>query len=139
LLLHLFRKQGSFKNVFVFRYKEVYRWPEQVLKHLARYTHRLTVSNGRLLTLDNGQVRFRWRDSRHKNRIGVMTLHAVEFIRRFLLHVLPAEWWFGVHDPLLVAEEVKQRCEMDASPVDASPHPSRYTAHDSESVWFATP
>jgi Putative transposase len=64
--------------------------PEHVLKYLARYTHRVAISNGRLLSLDHGQVRFRWRDSRHNNRSTVMTLDAVEFIRRFLLHVLPA-------------------------------------------------
>jgi hypothetical protein len=63
--------------------------PEHVLKYLARYTHRVAISNGRLLSLDKGQVRFRWRDSRHNNRSAVMTLDAVEFIRRFLLHVLP--------------------------------------------------
>jgi hypothetical protein len=64
--------------------------PEHVLKYLARYTHRIAISNGRLLSLTNAQVGFRWRDSRHNNRIGVMTLDAVEFVRRFLLHVLPA-------------------------------------------------
>jgi Putative transposase/Transposase zinc-binding domain len=64
--------------------------PEHVLKYLARYTHRIAISNGRLLSLANGQVQFRWRDSRHNNHIGVLTLDAVEFIRRFLLHVLPA-------------------------------------------------
>jgi hypothetical protein len=63
--------------------------PEHVLKYLARYTHRVAIANGRLLDLVNGQVRFRWRDSKHNNRIKVMTLDAVEFIRRFLLHVLP--------------------------------------------------
>ena len=64
--------------------------PEHVLKYLARYTHRVAISNGRLLSLDHGQVRFRWRDSRHNSRSSVMTLDAVEFIRRFLLHALPA-------------------------------------------------
>jgi hypothetical protein len=64
--------------------------PEHVLKYLARYTHRVAISNGRLLSLDNGKVRFRWRDSRHNNRSSVMKLDAVEFIRRFLLHVLPS-------------------------------------------------
>jgi hypothetical protein len=64
--------------------------PEHVLKYLARYTHRVAISNGRLLSLAHGQVRFRWRDSRHNNRSAVMALDAVEFIRRFLLHVLPA-------------------------------------------------
>jgi len=63
--------------------------PEHVLKYLARYTHRVAIANGRLLDLVNGQVRFRWRDSKHNNRIKVMTLDAVEFIHRFLLHVLP--------------------------------------------------
>jgi len=64
--------------------------PHHVLKYLARYTHRVAIANGRLLSLRNGQVRFRWRDSRDKNRIKVMNLDAVEFIRRFLLHVLPS-------------------------------------------------
>jgi hypothetical protein len=64
--------------------------PEHVLKYLARYTHRVAISNGRLLSLESGQVRFRWRDSRHNNRSSVRTLDAVEFIRRFLLHALPA-------------------------------------------------
>jgi hypothetical protein len=64
--------------------------PEHVLKYLARYTHRVAIANGRLLSLIDGQVRFRWRDSKHNNRSKVMQLDAVEFIRRFLLHVLPA-------------------------------------------------
>ena len=64
--------------------------PEHVLKYLARYTHRVAISNGRLLSLENGQVHFRWRDSRHNNRSRMMRLDAAEFIRRFLLHVLPA-------------------------------------------------
>jgi hypothetical protein len=64
--------------------------PEHVLQYLARYTHRVAIANGRLLSLIDGQVRFRWRDSQHNNRSKVMQLDAVEFIRRFLLHVLPA-------------------------------------------------
>ena len=64
--------------------------PEHVLKYLARYTHRVAISNRRLISLENGQVRFRWRHSRHNNRSSTMRLEATEFIRRFLLHVLPA-------------------------------------------------
>jgi hypothetical protein len=63
--------------------------PEHVLKYLARYTHRVAISNGRLLQLRDGQVTFRWRDSANHNTQKVMSLEAVEFIRRFLLHVLP--------------------------------------------------
>ena len=64
--------------------------PEQVLRYLARYTHRVAISNGRLVTLEEGKVRFRWRDSQDDNQTKEMTLDAVEFIRRFLLHILPA-------------------------------------------------
>jgi hypothetical protein len=63
--------------------------PERVLRYLARYTHRVAISNGRLLALEDGRVRFRWRDSQDGNQIKETSLHAVEFIRRFLLHVLP--------------------------------------------------
>jgi hypothetical protein len=63
--------------------------PERVLKYLARYTHRVAISNGRLCSLEDGQLRFRLRGSNNHNRIETMTLDAVEFLRRFLLHVLP--------------------------------------------------
>src|SRR6185437_13178131 len=61
--------------------------PEHVLRYLARYTHRVAISNGRLLALRDGQVTFRWRDSANRNTQKAMTIDAVEFIRRFLLHV----------------------------------------------------
>ena len=63
--------------------------PRQVLAYLARYTHRVAIANSRLLALKDGCVRFRWTDYRHRGRQKVMTLAAEEFIRRFLLHVLP--------------------------------------------------
>jgi hypothetical protein len=63
--------------------------PEQVLKYLARYTYRVALSNSRLLSLEQGQVTFHWKDYANQNRTKTMTLNAVEFMRRFLLHVLP--------------------------------------------------
>ena len=63
--------------------------PARVLKYLARYTHRVAISNHRLVSLGDGQVRFRWKDYAHHHRARTMTLSATEFIRRFLLHVLP--------------------------------------------------
>jgi Putative transposase len=63
--------------------------PEQVLAYLGRYTHRIAISNERLLDGENGEVRFRYRDYAHGNKVKVMRLPAEEFIRRFLLHVLP--------------------------------------------------
>jgi Putative transposase/Transposase zinc-binding domain len=63
--------------------------PDRVLKYLARYTHRVAISNQRLLSFENDQVTFLWKDYAQGNRQSTMTLDAVEFIRRFLLHALP--------------------------------------------------
>ena len=62
---------------------------EQVLKYLARYTHRVAISSGRLLSMENGRVTFAYKDYADGNKSKVMTLEATEFIRRFLLHILP--------------------------------------------------
>jgi hypothetical protein len=65
--------------------------PQQVLEYLGRYTHRVAISNQRLLALENGHVSFQWKDYRTKDSSNskVMTLEVDEFIRRFLLHALP--------------------------------------------------
>jgi Putative transposase/Transposase zinc-binding domain len=63
--------------------------PEQVLDYLARYSHRVAIANSRLVTLADGRISFLWKDYRHPAKRKVMTLDADEFIRRFLLHVLP--------------------------------------------------
>jgi hypothetical protein len=63
--------------------------PEHVLGYLGRYTHRMAISNHRITAFDGEQVHFRWRDHRHGGKQSVMPLHAVEFLRRFFLHVLP--------------------------------------------------
>jgi Putative transposase/Transposase zinc-binding domain len=62
---------------------------EQVLRYLGRYTHRVAISNHRLIAFDGDHVTFRWKDYAHGNRKRKMTLSAEEFARRFLLHVLP--------------------------------------------------
>jgi hypothetical protein len=62
---------------------------DQVLDYLGRYTHRIAISNERLVSLDDGRVTFRWKDRAHGNQEKLMTLEAEEFLRRFLLHVLP--------------------------------------------------
>jgi putative transposase/transposase-like zinc-binding protein len=64
--------------------------PQQVLDYLGRYTHRVAIANHRLVASAEGTVSFHWRDYRHHNKRKVMTLSADEFLRRFLLHVLPA-------------------------------------------------
>ena len=69
--------------------KRPFGGPQQVLEYLGRYTHRVGIANSRLLDCENGRVRFRWKDYRADSKSKVMTLDADEFIRRFLLHVLP--------------------------------------------------
>src|SRR5436853_7124848 len=69
--------------------KRPFGGPKQVLDYLGRYTHRVAIANSRLLDCESGRVRFRWKDYRARDKSKVMTLDAGEFIRRFLLHVLP--------------------------------------------------
>ena len=69
--------------------KRPFGGPEQVLAYLGRYTHRVAISNNRLLHMQQGTVSFRWKDYRDHDSYKIMTLEAPEFIRRFLLHVLP--------------------------------------------------
>jgi len=78
------------KTEWVVHIKPPFGGPQRVLKYLARYTHRVAISNHRLRSLENGRVTFDWKDYAHRGRKSVMTLDAIEFIRRFLLHVLPA-------------------------------------------------
>jgi hypothetical protein len=63
--------------------------PQQVLDYVGRYTHRVAISNNRLLGIENDRVSFRWKDYRDNDQQKTMTLSAEEFIRRFLSHVLP--------------------------------------------------
>jgi hypothetical protein len=63
--------------------------PEYVLHYLGRYTHRVAISNHRLVAFNDGQVTFRWRDSTHNNEQKLMALSLDEFLCRFLLHLLP--------------------------------------------------
>lgn len=78
-----------FRQDWVVYSKPPFGGPEHVLRYLGAYTHRIAISNHRLLALAGGHVRFRWRDSAHHDRKRVMTLPVDEFLRRFLLHLLP--------------------------------------------------
>jgi hypothetical protein len=80
------------QHAWVVYAKKPFASAQQVVSYLGRYTHRVALSNHRLVAFHEGQVVFRWRDSRHGNRVKVMTLQAAEFIRRFLLHTLPSGW-----------------------------------------------
>jgi hypothetical protein len=78
-----------FRKDWVVYSKRPFGGPEYVLQYLGRYTHRVAISNHRLISFADGQVTFRWRDSAHHNEQKLLTLSLDEFLRRFLLHLLP--------------------------------------------------
>lgn len=78
-----------FRSDWVVYAKRPFGGAEHALRYLGCYTHRVAISNHRLVSLAEGRVTFRWRDSAHKNKKRLMSLPVVEFVRRFLLHVLP--------------------------------------------------
>ena len=88
IAFHAFLRQ-LFRQDWVVYAKPPFGGPEHVLQYLARYTHRVAISNPRLLSWADGKVTFRWKDYAHGNKKRKMTITADEFLRRFLLHVLP--------------------------------------------------
>ena len=78
-----------FRKDWVVYAKPPFGGPQYVLQYLGRYTHRVAISNHRLVSFVDGQVTFRWRDSAHHNEQKLLTLTVDKFLRRFLLHVLP--------------------------------------------------
>jgi hypothetical protein len=78
-----------FRHDWIVYSKKPFGGPEHVLRYLGAYTHRVAISNSRLVALAKGNVSFRWRDSAHGNKKRIMTLAIEEFLRRFLLHLLP--------------------------------------------------
>jgi len=78
-----------YRQDWVVYLKPPFGGPQYVLHYLGRYTHRVAISNHRLVSLADGQVTFRWRDTAHPNEQKLMTLSVDEFLRRFLLHILP--------------------------------------------------
>jgi hypothetical protein len=78
-----------FRQDWVVYAKRPFGGPEHVLHYLARYTHRVAISNHRIVNLAEGKVTFRWKDYAHKGKQRLMTVTAEEFLRRFLLHTLP--------------------------------------------------
>jgi Putative transposase/Transposase zinc-binding domain len=104
--------------------KRPFAGPAQVLTYLSRYTHRIAIANSRLVAMANGSVTFRWRDYAHQHQTRTMTLEANEFLRRFLLHVLPASFvrirYFG----LLANRHRAQLLALCRSHLQTSPPPA---------------
>jgi hypothetical protein len=81
--------RSLFRTDWVVYSKRPFGNAEHALHYLGCYTHRIAISGHRLVTLADGRITFRWRDSAHKNKKRLMSLTVEEFLRRFLLHVLP--------------------------------------------------
>jgi hypothetical protein len=88
--------------------KRPFGGPEQVLKYLARYTHRVAISNSRLLKLEEGRVTFRYKDYATNGKPKAMTLTAAEFLRRFTQHVLP-KYFMKIRHYGLLANRQRER------------------------------
>jgi hypothetical protein len=84
------RLRDAARKDWVVYSKPPFAGPRQVLRYLGRYTHRVAISNHRLVALENDHVTFRWNDRERGNPKRLMTLDVQEFLRRFLLHVLPS-------------------------------------------------
>ncbi len=117
---------ASVKHDWVVYAKSPFGGPRQVLKYLARYTHRIAISNRRLVSVDDEKVTFRWKDYAHGNRPRTMTLDGAEFLRRFLLHAVPGGFMRIRHFGLLanrVRTKSLERCRRllaVEAPADAS-------------------
>ena len=100
------------RKTWVVYAKPPFSGPEAVLAYLSRYTHRVAISNSRLISFDEAGVAFRYKDYRRSGgeRYRVMTLHADEFVRRFLLHVLPTR--FPPHPPLWSARQHRPQANV---------------------------
>jgi hypothetical protein len=105
--------------------KRPFSSPEKVLDYLGRYTHRVALSNNRILaveeTAEELRVTFSYRDRKDGNRTRTMTLHADEFIRRFLLHVLPAGFMRIRHFGFLANRSRKQKLNRCRGLLDLTP------------------
>ena len=97
--------------------------PARALDYLGRYTHRVAISNERILSVDGGQVRFRWKDYRRQHRWKTMTLPAHEFIRRFLLHTLPPGFHRLRHFGFLAGPRRQQHLVLCRRLLDMPPDP----------------
>ena len=131
----------TYRKDWVVYCKRPFGGAEHVLRYLGCYTHRVAISNHRLVSLADGKITFRWRDSAHKNKKRLMTITVEEFLRRFLLHVLPTKFvrirHFGIlstrHRSVLLP--VCRQLIAENPPPLGSPDARRQPAIPYEGLW----
>ena len=106
-----------------------------MLRYLGRYTHRVAISNQRLLSFDGSCVRFRWKDYAHGNKQRIMTLSAVEFLRRFCQHVLPRGFVRIRHFGYLASAHRTSLLALARQQFDCQPLPSSHLANSPLAIW----
>ena len=116
--------------------KRPFAGPEQVLDYLGRYTHRVAIANSRLVSVTDTEVRFRYKDYAHGNQRKVMTLEPQEFIRRFLLHVLPAGFMRIRHYGLLANRAKGEKLAAARIALDYPPPSAPAKAESVEAFWL---
>jgi hypothetical protein len=124
------------KSEWVVYAKRPFAGPQAVLSYLSRYTHRVAISNSRLLAMDERGVTFRWKDYRAKGttRHKAMTLSPQEFMRRFLLHVLPGGFHRVRHYGLLANSNRRDNLAQARKLLGATPPPSDESANDASAA-----
>ena len=123
------------KNDWVVYAKPAFGEPTRVLRYLGRYTHRVAISNQRLLSFDGSCVRFRWKDYAHGNKQRIMTLTAVEFLRRFCQHVLPRGFVRIRHFGYLASAHRTSLLALARQQFDCQPLPSSHLANSPLAIW----
>jgi hypothetical protein len=125
---------ASVKHDWVVYAKRPFGGPQQVLKYLSRYTHRIAISNRRLLAMDDDNVTFSYKAYKHQARRRTMTLDGAEFLRRFLMHALPCGFMRIRHLGLLANRVRAQNLELCrrliAAPVQSIPAVAKTNAAD---------
>src|SRR6266567_4658028 len=127
-----------FRKDWIVYSKPPFGGPEYVLQYLGRYTHRVAISNHRLVSLADGQVTFRWRDSADHNQKKLMTLSLDEFLRRFLLHLLPKGFVRIRHFGFLANRRRSTflpLCFAALGTVSSQTKPETSTAQESHTLW----
>ncbi|MGH2760751.1 MAG: IS91 family transposase [Actinomycetota bacterium] len=116
-------KDGLYKTDWIVYAKPPFGGAEHVFAYLGNYTHRIAISNHRLVELSDGKVSFWWKDYAHAGARKVMTLEAVEFLRRFLLHVLPSGYvrirHYGLYASRNVTGKLETARRLLAAPVSS--------------------
>ncbi|MGB9431964.1 MAG: transposase, partial [Candidatus Acidiferrum sp.] len=127
-----------FRKDWVVYAKRPFGGPEHVLRYLGRYTHRVAISNHRLISFADQKVTFRWRDSAHHNEQKLLTLSVDEFLRRFLLHLLPDGFVRIRHFGFLANRRRATLLPLCFQLLGSAPHTEQDTpsTQDSNDLWL---